>query len=313
MTQPPAIPMTVIGGFLGSGKTTLINRLLTNTASARYAVLVNDFGALNIDADLITADNGDVIELANGCVCCTIGDSLIETLFALFEREVWPDRIVIEASGVADPARIAEMAELDGRLRRDGVVVLVDAMRFLRQRDDDRLCDTLDRQIASADVFLVSKGDEAGEALTGKARQYLAHERSDVPILSAVSGDVPAELLFDMNRPTGSKEADGGRPDHPFWSLSFELEGDMNRADLDAFFEDIADEAIRAKGVFRLRGGAGPHVYQMADGSWDLRPAPVRSGLTTNRLVLIGTGEAPRAEDIEARLRACVMPIENNG
>ena len=101
------LPVTVVGGYLGAGKTTLLNRLLADTQGRRLAVLVNDFGAVNIDAGLIANRDGETISLVNGCVCCSIGDNLGMTLYDLAERPDGPEHIVIEASGVADPARIA--------------------------------------------------------------------------------------------------------------------------------------------------------------------------------------------------------------
>src|ERR1700748_2298313 len=106
--QKSMIPFTVIGGFLGAGKTTLLNRLLAGETGRRFAVLVNDFGALDIDSRLIARHGGDTIALANGCLCCTIGDSLVTNLLALLETPERFDHIVVEASGVADPARVAD-------------------------------------------------------------------------------------------------------------------------------------------------------------------------------------------------------------
>src|SRR5471032_1804518 len=135
MTAP--IPFTVIGGFLGAGKTTLLNRLLAGTAGRKFAVLVNDFGAIDIDGRLIKRHGGDTISLANGCVCCTIGDSLVETVMKLLDGPGRFDHIVVEASGVADPGRIADLGVLDPQLTRDGVVVVIDAVE-VRARASDR-------------------------------------------------------------------------------------------------------------------------------------------------------------------------------
>src|SRR5260370_32432312 len=120
-----AIPFPVSGGFLGAGKTTLLNRLLRGATGRRFAVMVNDFGALDIDGRLVADHSGDTIALANGCLCCTIGDSLVTTLLALLERPQRFDHIVVEASGVSDPGRIADLAVLEPRLARDRVIVLV--------------------------------------------------------------------------------------------------------------------------------------------------------------------------------------------
>ncbi|MBU3751789.1 MAG: GTP-binding protein, partial [Mycobacterium sp.] len=103
----PPIPVTVIGGYLGSGKTTLLNQALRQSGGQRITVLVNDFGTINIDGDLIAADDGDTITLTNGCVCCMIGSDLMTALWSVRDREDPPDHVIIEASGIADPAPIA--------------------------------------------------------------------------------------------------------------------------------------------------------------------------------------------------------------
>ena len=301
-----AIPLTVIGGFLGSGKTTLINRLLTDPGQERTAVLVNDFGALNIDAGLIRSASGDVIEFANGCVCCTIGDSLVETLFTLFERPALPGRILIEASGVADPARIGEIAQLDDRLVLDGVVVLIDAERFLKQMADDRLEDTLERQVASADLFIVNKCDAAGADRVAKVRVRLDSMQPGAPVLEAVEANVPPEMLFGMARPPRSGH-DHHHPEHPFWTRSLERDGSFDRTRLEALFDEIAEAGvIRAKGVFRLTGDEDhAWVFQLVDGTWRFDPARGPGLPETSRLVLIGQGEGPADGYWELRVKRC--------
>ncbi len=122
-------PLTIVGGFLGAGKTTLVNHLLRHADGRRLAVLVNDFGAVNIDAALIAGRAGDVVRLTNGCLCCSIGDSFVDALIAVMRGPVLPDHVVIEASGVADPGRVAELAYLDPAFSLHGVVVLADAER----------------------------------------------------------------------------------------------------------------------------------------------------------------------------------------
>ena len=108
--QTSALPFTVLGGFLGSGKTTLLNRLLNLTKETRYAVLVNDFGELNIDERLITAHDGETIALANGCMCCSMADGFVSALTAVMERADQFDQMIVEASGVSNPGRIMDIA-----------------------------------------------------------------------------------------------------------------------------------------------------------------------------------------------------------
>ncbi|MDP5350234.1 MAG: GTP-binding protein, partial [Paracoccaceae bacterium] len=126
----PRLPLTVIGGYLGAGKTTLINRLLREDHGQRVLVMVNDFGAINIDADLLVSADGDTMTLTNGCVCCTMGADLFMAMGDALDRRPRPDHLVIEASGIADPARIATAARAEPDMAYGGIAVVVDAMHW---------------------------------------------------------------------------------------------------------------------------------------------------------------------------------------
>ena len=147
-------PLTILGGFLGAGKTTALNRLL-QAATGRVGVLVNDFGAINVDAALIAAAGGDVVQLTNGCVCCAIGPDLSDSLARLVALA--PDRIVVEASGVADPWRLAQVARLQPGIALDAVLVLADATSFTTHLADPWLADTLARQVQRADLVVAQQ------------------------------------------------------------------------------------------------------------------------------------------------------------
>ena len=238
------IPFTVIGGFLGAGKTTLLNRLLAGAAGRRFAVLVNDFGALDIDGRLVAAHGGDTVALANGCLCCTIGDSLVETLLKLLEQPERFDHIVVEASGVADPARIADIAVLEPQLERDGVIVVVDAAEVQARAADRRVGDTVLRQIKAADLLVLNKIDLADEPA-------LVHDwlsaRTPAPILEARQAEVPIDLLFGLDR----RGAAGGKVDEGFRSWSYAWSDPVGRAALMAMLSDTKD-VLRAKGIVRF-------------------------------------------------------------
>ena len=239
MTAP--IPFTVIGGFLGAGKTTLLNRLLADASGRRFAVLVNDFGALDIDGRLVTQHGGDTIALSNGCLCCTIGDSLVQTLMFLLERADGIDHIVVEASGVADPARIADLGVLDPRLRRDGVVVVVDAADVRERAADRRLSDTVERQLRAADLLVLNKLDLAND-LPALRRWLSAH--ATAPMLEAVQANVPVSLLFGLER-HGAAGEDAAADDFRSWSYSWARP--VDRETILALLRDAAP--IRAKGI----------------------------------------------------------------
>ncbi len=151
--------MTIIGGYLGAGKTTLINSLLAADHGRRLAVLVNDFGAVNIDVELIERHDGETISLTNGCICCSIADSLGESLDQVLALEPRPDQIIIEASGVADPAAIAGYGEGWPGCRLDAVVVLVDAEAIRRQARDQFVGELVTRQLKRGDLVLLTKSD----------------------------------------------------------------------------------------------------------------------------------------------------------
>lgn len=247
----PPIAFTVIGGFLGAGKTTLLNRLLAGAANRRLGVLVNDFGALDIDGQLVAEHGGDTIALANGCLCCTIGDSLITTLLALLERPERLDHIVVEASGVADPGRIADLAVLERRLVRDGVVVVVDGGDVRQRACDHRVGDTVLRQIKAADFLVLNKVDlvEDPPAL----RMWLAGQ-STAPVLEARHGDVPPALLFGLDRYGASQS---GNDPANFQSWSYSWAKPVDRAALLAMLEGLPGDILRAKGIVRFADSAG--------------------------------------------------------
>jgi G3E family GTPase len=277
-----AIPFTVIGGFLGAGKTTLLNRLLRGATGRRFAVMVNDFGALDIDGRLVAEHGGDTIALANGCLCCSIGDSLVTTLLALLERPERFDHIVVEASGVADPGRIADLAALEPRLARDGVIVVVDAAHVRERAADRRVGDTVMRQLAAADLLVLNKVDLVAD-LTGLSGWLSTH--SMAPVLEARHADVPLELLFGLHRHGGS--AGEGVADS-FASWSYEWPEPVERETVLAMLGD-ADGVLRAKGILRFADApARRSLVHLVGRRLDVSDGgPWRNG-DASRLVLLG-------------------------
>jgi G3E family GTPase len=154
-----ALPLTVIGGFLGAGKTTLLKHLLEHSDSRRLAVLINDFGALNIDASLIKSTGANSIELSNGCVCCSLGDDLVQQLVLLEKTAGNFDHVIIEASGVGDPWKIAQIGMVSGAYRLDSVIVVVDTETIAGHLTDELMSDSILRQVARADILVANKGD----------------------------------------------------------------------------------------------------------------------------------------------------------
>ncbi|KAB7560224.1 GTP-binding protein, partial [Verminephrobacter sp. Larva24] len=201
------LPLTVVGGFLGAGKTTLLNHWLRHAGGLRIAVLVNDFGALNIDAGLIAAARGDtpapaalmeLMELTNGCACCQIGDDLGRALVQVIEAARPFDAVLIEASGVSDPWRIAQIGMAEPQLSLEGVIVLVDASSAAQQARDPLLADTLARQLQSADLVLLNKTDLASAAALAGARAWVEASAPGTPCLETTRGALPLALLSGL-------------------------------------------------------------------------------------------------------------------
>ena len=171
-----AVPITILTGFLGAGKTTLLNRILTGNHGLRVGVLVNDFGAINIDAELVVGVDGNTISLANGCVCCQIRDDLIESVVALLARPEAIEYILLEASGVADPAGIfATFTDLNlrDRIRLDSVICVVDADQVFAHPEYPPLLELKLLQIGFADMLILNKVDLAGPAQVEKVKNWL--------------------------------------------------------------------------------------------------------------------------------------------
>lgn len=264
MSPRQPIPMTIIGGFLGAGKTTLVNRLLATSSGERLAVLVNDFGAINIDADLIRSHDGTTISLSNGCICCSIGDSLIRALLNLLALETPPDRIVIEASGVADPQRLADIALVDPTsFRLDGVIVLANAQTIMDIIRDDRIGNIARAQIAAADMIVLNKVDLVDDRTLHLAKARLLELAPHIPVLPTTRADV-AETITPFVRRSHSIAGDSGRNDETshdklFESLSLTSENAIRLVDLERYVATWPTTLLRAKGYAAIADEPG-HV-----------------------------------------------------
>ena len=200
------IPLTVVGGYLGAGKTTLVNRILTEDHGRRIAVIVNDFGDVAVDEALIGPAIGGIRALANGCVCCAAVDGLATALTELRELEPSPEHVIIEVSGVGDPWAVAQWGRTPG-YELDGVIVIVDPVSIRRWFADAYVGETVQRQIAGADLVLISHADDA-ESESREVADWLV-DVAAAPV--RIGTDVPLALILGpatVGRTDGKSHAD---------------------------------------------------------------------------------------------------------
>ncbi len=195
-----AIPLTVLTGFLGAGKTTLLKRLLSGDHGLRVAVLVNDFGALNIDAELIVGIDSDVVSLANGCVCCSIRDDLLQAVEQVLARPEQPQYVILEASGVAEPAGIATTFDnpaLRDRIRLDSILCVVDAEQVFTAPEQMQLKLW---QIGCADLLLLNKVDLVDAAQIERIKHWLDEHFHRYRLLQTRHCELPLDILLSVAR-----------------------------------------------------------------------------------------------------------------
>lgn len=280
------LPLTVISGYLGAGKTTLINRLLSEDHGLRLLVLVNDFGAINIDAALIETSDDDTIALTNGCVCCTMGADLFMALGDALDRRPRPDHLLVEASGIADPAAIANAAIAEPELSYAGIVTLVDVLNGPGLLDDARIAPQLEQQIRVADLVFLTKGAAPDPALLDRLGRIGARSPQPLP------EDGPLALLLFGILPHPQGRAAAPHPAYVRWH--HETDAVIGRAALDDRLTARPEDLYRLKGF--VLTDDGPCEVQVVG-----RNVQVKRG-RAERTALVGLGLTGRitTRDIEA-------------
>jgi G3E family GTPase len=294
--------MTVIGGFLGAGKTTLLNRVLDGTRDRRLAVVVNDFGSIEIDPDLVQSTSGETISLANGCVCCTIGGELLITLAGLRDRDDPPEHVVIEASGVADPAAIAAYGDVPG-FERDGTIVVVDAETVRERADDAATGSQVEHQLRSGHLLVLNKSDLVEPDALADTRAWLRRTAPYAGVVEASYGDVPAALLLGATG-EGRPANQGDAHDHEAaWaSWSWAGEPPLNGTALTEALPELPEGILRGKGFLHLREDpSNRYLLQLVGRTWQIHSVgPWGQETPGSRLVLIGLSDSIRPDELEA-------------
>lgn len=283
------IPVILIAGFLGSGKTTLLNRILQEPGGRRIAAIVNDFGALNIDANLIERRDGDLIALENGCVCCMPSGGITQGLLDLSRRAPRLDAVVIEASGVADPMAIGLMMAAIPDVRLDGVVTIVDVTSLDANLTHADLATLIERQVAAADLVLVNKIDQVHIDNARGGVEWVRRAAPSAAVLRTRHADVPTALVLGLDE---SRDfcAHASHPPHAefrTWTLRFNQP--IDRRALTTWLQTIPASILRLKGFVRIVDDGKIHsvLVQGVGRRYTLEETDRAAGMD-NRLVAIG-------------------------
>ncbi len=252
-----ATPVTVLSGFLGAGKTTLVNRILSEAHGLRIGVIVNDFGAVAIDSELIIGVEPGTVSLANGCVCCEIRDDLVAAVDSVLGQDRELDALVLEASGVAEPAGIARTFTSEvfrSPIRLDGIVAVIDAEQLPAQAEDPTTRDLVFGQIGYSDIVLLNKIDLAQRTQVDAVRSFVHDRLPAVRIIETSHAQVPFDVLLGTGPTETAAAADRGTRDGhrhgpgAFEHWTYTHDGPV---DVDALLASIR---LLPRSVYRIKG-----------------------------------------------------------
>ena len=302
-------PVTILTGFLGAGKTTLLNHILSNQDGLKTAVLVNEFGEIGIDNDLVVSTSADMVELSNGCICCTINGELLEAVERILKRPEPLDYLVVETTGLADPLPVAMTflgSELRDQTRLDSIITLIDAENCNARVFESEVGRS---QIVYGDILLLNKTDLVSKDRVKELEESLRSIKKDARILHSVKGDVPLPLLMSVGLFESDRIAHTADHDHShdhshhdhshhdhgdhldiegYTSLSFSSDGPFALRKFQNFLDNqLPDSVFRAKGILWFNESEKRHVFHLAGKRFSIDDSDW-NGKRKNQLVLIG-------------------------
>ena len=339
MVSKKNIPITIISGFLGSGKTTLLNHILTNQQGIKTAVLVNEFGEIGIDNELIIKTEEEMIELSNGCICCSINGELVEAIEKLINVNKKLDYIIIETTGLADPLPVAMTllgSDLRDQTRLDSIITLIDAENF----NDVALESSIGRsQVIYGDILLLNKCDLVTNKNIEETIDKLKEIKNDVRILKSIKGNIPLNLLLsvglfetDLINQKESVHDHSHKHEHDhshkhkhkhehehehehahseednriedFLSVSFQTKEPFSLRKFQYFLDNqLKSDVFRAKGILWFSESERRHVFHLAGKRISIEDSEWGEE-RNNQLVFIG--KELDKEKILSQLNACI-------
>ncbi|WP_273728714.1 GTP-binding protein [Brucella gallinifaecis] len=303
-----SVPFTLITGFLGAGKTTLLNNLLSEPQRRRIAVIVNDFGSINIDAALVDQDRSTAtsLQLENGCVCCTLAAGLLGTLVQLLTADTPPDHIVLEASGIAEPMGITQTILGRPELELSGVVCVVDAEAVQAHLSIPNVGATIERQVQFADLIVLNKTDLVGEDQLHSVRDWLGRSATRASIIATTRSALPADIVLGFRG--GSRFLADEPHGDLFESVSLSTDLILDERRILDFGCEMPTGVLRAKGLLRLPDNLHRRaLFEFVGRRWSIRKdASNMEGLTSN-LVVIGLKGSIDVAELNRKFTSCVV------